>query len=148
MQQVSTGGGSIPRWRADGKELFYTNGNTEIWSVTVDSNGSGLTFGAPKLLFNSRMNTSSHAPYNTNFFNYAVSSDGQKFLIPRNTSSTTNPADLSPPLTVILNWTSLIPKYSLSSEHIAILPLRRGAFQRWRAISASVRVGPAVAPLT
>src|SRR5438309_4316078 len=41
--QVSTGGGLWPRWRHDGKELFYlTETTTTIMAATV--NGSGPTF--------------------------------------------------------------------------------------------------------
>ena len=102
--QVSAGRAAQPRWRADGKEIFFgTSGaGGDIGAVSVEANGPGLKFGAPKTLFDSLWAGSPH-PNNTNFWTYAVSPDGQRFLIPR--------LDLRPdssgqpqPLTVVLNW--------------------------------------------
>jgi len=51
--QISTGGGVYPRWRPDGRELFYTTGATggKIMAVEVSSSGSTFEAGSPKELF-------------------------------------------------------------------------------------------------
>ena len=48
--QISNGGGAGPRWRADGKELFYFDLNG-IAAVEVDGAGSAFQVGSSKLLF-------------------------------------------------------------------------------------------------
>ena len=53
--QVSTNGGSFPRWRGDVRELFYMSGLTSGKMMAVDIKSSGSTFeaGTPKELFDS-----------------------------------------------------------------------------------------------
>lgn len=48
--QVSTAGGELPRWRRDGKELFYHYGNG-YFAVDVKTDGSTFEAGIPRLLF-------------------------------------------------------------------------------------------------
>ena len=48
--QVSTGGGWQPRWRRDGKELFYAAGST-IMAVAVEPDAPSFEAGAPRPLF-------------------------------------------------------------------------------------------------
>jgi Tol biopolymer transport system component len=94
--QVSTAGGTIPRWRRDGKELFYIRGDGKLMAVEVKA-GSTFETGAPKPLFDTPVRfVGSSRPYDT----YAVSADGQRFL-------TIDFAEASaPPITVALNWTA------------------------------------------
>jgi Tol biopolymer transport system component len=47
---VSRGGGSSPRWRVDGKELFYVSANGTLMSVDITP-GSTFQSGPPKALF-------------------------------------------------------------------------------------------------
>jgi Tol biopolymer transport system component len=95
--QVSTEGGTQPRWRRDGRELFYTAPDGKIMSLEI---GSGRTFqaGAPKALFETL------PPWMAGFDFYDVASDGQKFLmnLPPNQST--------PPLSLIVNWTAALKK--------------------------------------
>jgi dipeptidyl aminopeptidase/acylaminoacyl peptidase len=50
-QRVSVGGGITPRWRRDGKELFYQSMDSfDYWSVPVIQ-GATLRFGKPASLF-------------------------------------------------------------------------------------------------
>jgi Tol biopolymer transport system component len=100
--QVSTNGGLWPRWRADGKELFFMDLSLRLHSVTVETAGQSLRFGLPNLLFDSKMANPAHLPYS----GYAVSADGQRFLIPQR--PTASPDEVETPLTVVMNWTSLI----------------------------------------
>jgi len=90
--QVSTSGGGRPRWRGDGKELFFLAGST-LQSVSVSS-GASFDTGQPKDLFRLPL-----------WEDYAVTRDGQRILAA--TSVEENP--VLPP-TVVLNWTSELPK--------------------------------------
>jgi Tol biopolymer transport system component len=65
-RKISTGGGSSPRWRRDGKEIFYVAPGNQMMSVLLSENA------APRRLFSAKM----AAPQ---FFD--VSPDGQRFLI-------------------------------------------------------------------
>ena len=50
--QVSTNGGYEPRWRADGRELYYLSDDRKLMAVSV---GSGPSSGAPQVLFQTRV---------------------------------------------------------------------------------------------
>ena len=47
---ISTSGGTLPRWRRDGKELFYLAPDGKLMAVEIRS-GANFEAGAPKLLF-------------------------------------------------------------------------------------------------
>lgn len=49
--QISSHGGDYPRWRRDGKELYYVGPDGGLKAVTVRSSPAGLDFGAPVSLF-------------------------------------------------------------------------------------------------
>jgi Tol biopolymer transport system component len=91
--RVSAGGGGLPRWRADGKELFYLTPNGRVMSVTVQLNGSDPAFGTPTKLFQTR-------PLRKFWNLYDVSPDGQRFLV-------NAPLEwaLSSDIMVVTNWT-------------------------------------------
>src|SRR5262245_24887589 len=98
--QVSTNGGVFPRWRRDGRELFYMSQalHGKMMAVDVKSSGSAFEATAPKELFDPVYLNLSHAgPYHT----YAVSPDGQRFLIPRSPSTD---QQTTAPIVVVLNW--------------------------------------------
>ncbi|MGA3053594.1 MAG: protein kinase [Candidatus Korobacteraceae bacterium] len=88
--QVSNGGGAGPRWRADGKELFYFDFNG-ITAVEVGSAGSAFQVGSSKLLFRLPMR-------GTIAREYAPSHDGQRFL------AVTPSEGSSQSLTLVQNW--------------------------------------------
>ena len=95
---VSTGGGVQPRWRRDGKELFYLSLDETLMAVGVKP-ASPFEAGRPKTLFHLRPRGGS-VLVTQRSFEYDVSRDGQRFLI--NTSAEqVNTA----PITVVLNWT-------------------------------------------
>jgi eukaryotic-like serine/threonine-protein kinase len=48
--RLSTGGGSQPRWRRDGRELFFVSPDNRLMSVSVTS-GSTFSHAAPQALF-------------------------------------------------------------------------------------------------
>lgn len=72
-RQVSVDGGTQPRWRADGREIFYVRNRT-MMAVPV-STDQGFTAGQPQELFSSADLVSQ-----TSWPEYDVSADGQRFL--------------------------------------------------------------------
>jgi eukaryotic-like serine/threonine-protein kinase len=95
--QVSTGGGTEPRWRGDGKEIFYVDPKGILMAVAVNIEGS-FTSGAGSPLFQLH----GRAPIsNTDLYTYDVSRDGKRFLVNRYVKP-----DQVEPLTVVLNATA------------------------------------------
>ena len=93
--RVSTGGGGQPRWRRDGRELFYIGVDRKLMAVDVKL-GATFEAGVPKTLFGTRVLTL------TDFRNhYAVTADGQRFLINSNVEETS-----ATPISVVVNWTA------------------------------------------
>ncbi|HEV2113430.1 MAG TPA: protein kinase [Terriglobales bacterium] len=99
--QVSRGGGEEPRWRRDGKELFYLSPEGKMMAATVKA-GSGFESETPVALFQSRVRQSISSG---DVVSYDVSADGQRFLI---NSKVDDPS--AAPLSVILNWASEMEK--------------------------------------
>jgi hypothetical protein len=100
--QVSTGGGTQPRWRRDGKELFYMAGNGKVMAVDVKT-APRFEAGIPHVLFESHISN----PVAANAFRYDVSADGQRFLINMQVRSE---ATAPQPVTVVLNWLAGVKK--------------------------------------
>jgi serine/threonine protein kinase len=97
--QVSGDGGSYPRWRGDGKEIFYQGRNGKLTAVAVKPAALGqdaLESETPRALF------SLPVTYNA-AYSYDVSRDGQRFLVvaPFRRQS-------REPLTVIVNWRAVL----------------------------------------
>jgi Tol biopolymer transport system component len=101
--QVSANGGWYPRWKKDGKELFYVDAaaNGKMLSVRVNTSGQAPEFSPATPLFDSGYFNINHGVHHK----YAVSPDGQRFIIPRPESSLTGDSK-QPPITVVLNWDS------------------------------------------
>jgi serine/threonine protein kinase len=95
--QVSIAEGDRPRWRADGKELFYLDNSDRIMVAEVDGSGTDFKVGAVKPLFQTRPSR----PGNV----YDVSADGQKFLV-----NTVRTSESSAPFTLVQNWTKILEK--------------------------------------
>jgi roadblock/LC7 domain-containing protein len=95
--QVSRGGGREPRWRGDGKEIFYIAPNGILTAVPVNGEGIFAT-GTPTPLFQIQ----GRAPISsTDVFTYDVAKDGKRFLV----NSYVKPEHV-PPLTILLNTAS------------------------------------------
>jgi Tol biopolymer transport system component len=76
------GGGGQPRWRKDGRELFYVMGNDTLMSVEVETE-TAFRAGEPKRLFallGMRGNFPEEAPW---LQKYDVTPDGQRFVFVR-----------------------------------------------------------------
>ena len=83
--QVSAEGGFGPQWRGDGRELFFVSPDETMMAVSMVSAGATIQAGAPVALFAKP------------FGGYAVTADGQRFLVG------VVSADGSP-ITILLNW--------------------------------------------
>ena len=101
---VSSGGGMFPRWRADGRELFYLAVDGTMMSVQLreSNNGEALNGSAPVALFRERI-VGGGVPLQGATYQYSVTPDGTRFLV----NVTTEEATASP-ITVVLNWTALV----------------------------------------
>ena len=96
-----TRGGQEPKWRNDGKELFYMSTDGKIMAVPVSA-GASFQAGTPVALFQ----THRRQPMSSqDLFSYDVSSDGQRFLI-----ATKLDEPNAAPLSVLLNWASEMEK--------------------------------------
>jgi len=89
--QVSSSGGQVPQWSADGKELFYFDANQSLLAVPVKEAGGALEFGAPQTIV--KQWTILTLPF------YSVSHDGKRVLMERVTQQ------VNLPVTVITNFT-------------------------------------------
>ena len=91
---VSTNGGVQPRWRRDGKELFFMAPDRKMMAVDVKLEGSVFEAGVPKVLFQTNV-VSYPNPRNA----YDVSADGQRFVIITPPEQNTLTA-----INVVTNW--------------------------------------------
>jgi Tol biopolymer transport system component/predicted Ser/Thr protein kinase len=94
-RQISIGRGFMPRWRKDGKELFYFSADRKMMAVEIRA-GSTLETGPVKALFQTAVNLS---PTN---YAFVVTGDGQRFAI-REPANVSNNGTLES-LHVALNW--------------------------------------------
>lgn len=99
--RVSTAGGSWPRWRRDGKEIFYLASDNRLTAATVIDQASGFDVGPVRPLF-----AVHPRPFaRLDAFPYDVSSDGQRFLLNSLVEETTSTA-----VTLVVNWTAGLKK--------------------------------------
>jgi hypothetical protein len=95
--QISKDGGSFPKWRRDGKEMFYLAADRKMMAVEVQA-GANFQASVPRPLFETRIS----GP----FAHFTVTGDGRRFLVP----TPTGEAQASTPATVVLNWTAGIKR--------------------------------------
>jgi Tol biopolymer transport system component len=93
---ISGNGGTVPRWRGDGKEIFFLSPSAHLMAAPVAENGNSLEVGAAQVLFRASTVVSAFAPYD-------VTADGTKFII-------NSQGELANPLTLLVNWTALLKK--------------------------------------
>ena len=91
--QISRAGGIRPRWRQDGREIYYLAEDNRITAVEVGQQGSTFEVGAARPLFTIRPQRPGSI--------YRVSPDGQRFLV-----NTAIAEEHSSPLTLVVNWTA------------------------------------------
>ena len=99
---VSTAGGSQPRWRRDGRELFYVAADRTLMAVPIGPAGGGRTLnvGTAGKLFPTRLGDDDQPRAK-----YAVSADGQRFLM-----NVVVDEPSAPPITIVQNWTAGLRK--------------------------------------
>jgi Tol biopolymer transport system component len=97
--QISNAGGMQPRWRADGRELFYLAPDGTMMVVDITSLRPTFKAGAPRRLFKTRVTPGPGTEQ------YAVTGDGQRFLIMDPVAD-----EQSLPLRVIVDWPGLIAR--------------------------------------
>jgi Tol biopolymer transport system component len=100
--RISTAGGEQPRWRGDGKELFFVAADGKLTAVAVKASvGAKPSFELEALepLFDAHL-----VATGSNAYQYDVTSDGKRFLVD------TNSVGVSGPLTVVVNWSALLKK--------------------------------------
>jgi Tol biopolymer transport system component len=90
--QISIAGGHAPRWRRDGRELFYLASDNTVTAVPVSTRSGKFMFESAHPLFRA----------NPGFYSvsYDVSPDGNKFII------NTAPEERTAPITIVENWLS------------------------------------------
>ena len=89
--RISTAGGVWPKWRADGRELFFTDVNRRLMAVDVNFVPS-FEAGVPRQMFDAT--TLRDIP-----FYFDVAADGQRFLVVKPA-----PAADARPITLVQNW--------------------------------------------
>ncbi|MDQ3172256.1 MAG: hypothetical protein M3Q91_00920, partial [Acidobacteriota bacterium] len=89
-----------PRWRRDGRELFYLAADGKLVAVEVKTDGT-FEAGVPKPLFEI------HGPIEVTTFaiSYAAAGDGQRFLV----RSVVEQASMTP-ITVVVNWAAEVKR--------------------------------------
>jgi Tol biopolymer transport system component/predicted Ser/Thr protein kinase len=97
--QVSVAGGYEPRWRRDGKEIFYLAADRKLMAVPVQAAGSTPQAGTVTALFETPVRGFLQGWENSN--RYDVTADGQRFLI-----NVPTEGFASAPMVVVLNWTT------------------------------------------
>jgi serine/threonine protein kinase/Tol biopolymer transport system component len=90
--QISSNGGSVPRWRRDGKELFYLSLDNTMMAVEVEGKGSSFQLARAQPLF--------VAPINPFSLTYDASPDGKRFVI------SFVPEEENLPLVLMSSWTA------------------------------------------
>jgi Tol biopolymer transport system component len=95
--QVSSKGGSFPRWRPDGQELFYVSSDGELMSVEIRTKSESLELSPPQSLF------SLPAVFNGNYA-YDVAGP-ERFLV-----SAVSSRRGKEPLSVIVNWPAFLSR--------------------------------------
>jgi len=88
--QISNNGGWNPRWRRDGKELFYLGQDNTIFAVETEGRGDSFELGRTQRLFT--------APLNPFASTFDVAPDGQRFVM------SAAPDEEEAPLVLMSNW--------------------------------------------
>ena len=96
--QVSNNGGTTPKWRRDGKELFFVDGEEKIQAVDVNTSGNAIHLGIPHALFQAFGLQREYGPYD-------VTADGKKFLL-----NSGNLKEGSAPMMLVMNWPEELKK--------------------------------------
>jgi dipeptidyl aminopeptidase/acylaminoacyl peptidase len=103
--QISTDGGRYVRWSATGNEIFYLKDDGTLMSASVRVEGDALVASTPKTLFKTDPIISNHRGSGLDL-PYDVTNDGQRFIVNERVAPTSQQS----PISVVVNWTSLLKK--------------------------------------
>ena len=98
--KISTAGGIAPRWRRDGRELFYIAPDGALMAVPVSFSADGQSLEQGRRRIDSFVNPlrmGVRIPAERVRQQYAVAPDGEHFLVNVTT-------DDAPPITIAQNW--------------------------------------------
>ena len=95
--QISTNGGSRPRWSRDGKRIYYVSLDGKLMAVDVYATGDKFFAKVPRVLLQTNMKRYVGSPFD-------VSPDGRILV-----TVSMNQGDLAP-LTLVQNWTAALKK--------------------------------------
>jgi Tol biopolymer transport system component len=98
--QVSSDGGSTPRWKRDGKELYYLTPDNKLVAAQINYAGSSVQVVATRVLFQTSATLTL-----TGGTQYDVTPDGSRFLVVSLSSDETHT-----PLNLVVNWTAELKK--------------------------------------
>jgi Tol biopolymer transport system component len=90
-RQISTEGGFNPRWHPGGRAISWQTGAGEVMTADVTGSGSGISFGAPRLLF-----------LRPDLVTFEVSPDGERYLLMTNPELVENDS-----ISLVVNWPRL-----------------------------------------
>jgi len=99
--RISQGGGMGPRWRNDGRELYYRTPDGDVMAVEITFKPT-FRVGIPETLFSAPSAWSFYANFNA-FVTWDVNGEGSRFLLPVPVEETAQA-----PFNVVINWTSLL----------------------------------------
>lgn len=97
-RQISTEGGTRPRWSADGKQLFYISLDNRLMVVPVEIKGEEFSSGIPRAI-------GAITPKKIEGVTYDVSRDGKRLLV-----NTPGEQTMIEPITLVQNWTARLKR--------------------------------------
>ncbi len=98
-RRISSGGGMLPLWRGDGKELFYVTSGGQLIAAEMIARNGALETGKVQKLFTGLITIRDRG------MNYGISTNGQRVLM-----VVDNDAPSSPTLTLLQNWTAALKR--------------------------------------
>jgi serine/threonine protein kinase/Tol biopolymer transport system component len=98
-RQISTAGGGWPRWRRDGREIFFLALDDTLTAVTVNGDGARFEIKAARPLFKARPR-----PYaRLDAYPYDVTASGQRFIV-----NTMVDEPTAAQITLVVNWERIV----------------------------------------
>lgn len=101
-RQISQGGGVAPRWRNDGRELFFLSEAKQLMAAPVQSSGTKTEIGSPLRLFTVPSVVDVDYDIMPTAGTYDPSPDGRRFLFAQRRAD-----PQTPPIHLITNWQGL-----------------------------------------
>jgi Tol biopolymer transport system component len=94
--QISTAGGTFPRWRRDGKEIVYLAPDNTLMSVAVGATSAGYQPGLTHPLFKIDVQPGAGTPFD-------MTADGSRFIV-----DAAIPSKAPAVIKILVNWPSLL----------------------------------------